>query len=288
VNVGQLHTGGLEVSPLIGSASLQTGRLNLRLQRAALCAITLSGEVAVTPDDADAELKLSARGAQLDKSIACLTQQRLQITGKLDMDGAFSARGKLGTQLEHMKGTFAATARDGHINKFDNLAAVLKVVNVTQAIAGELPDLSKGGMDYKSAKVQGRIEGRKIFLHEFTLDASALTVAAHGNVDYATGAIDMTVLVAPFKTVTWVVQHIPILRSILGGMLIAVPVAIHGTIDKPVVVPLGPAAVGSRVLDILGNTLKLPGQAINLVAPPASGSQQPATSNPVAPSPSAR
>jgi hypothetical protein len=233
--------------------------------------------VLVTPDDADAELKLSSRGAQLDTSIACLTQQRVQITGKLDMDGAFSARGRLGTLLEHMQGTFAATASNGHINKFDNLAAILKVVNVTQVIAGQLPDLNKGGMDYKSVKVKGRVEGRRIFFNELALDASALTLAAHGNVDYATGAMDVTVLVAPFKTVSWVIEHIPILRSILGGMLIAVPVAVHGTIDKPIVVPLGPQAVGSRLLDILGNTLKLPGDAINLVAPPASATQQPAT-----------
>ena len=288
LDIGRVQEDDLEIAPLVGSASLETRRLTLRLTRAALCAITLSGGVVVTPDDADGEVKLSSRRAQLDKSIACLTKERVQITGKLDLDGTFSAHGKLGTLLEHMQGTFSATAKDGHINKFDELAAVLKVVNVTQVIAGELPDMSKGGMDYKSAQVQGKVEGRKIFFHEFALDASALTVAAHGNVDYATGAIDMTVLVAPFKTVTWVVQHIPILRSILGGMLIAVPVAIHGTIDKPVVVPLGPAAVGSRVLDILGNTLKLPGQAINLVAPPASGTQQPATPTPAAPSPSAR
>jgi hypothetical protein len=39
-------------------------------------------------------------------------------------------------------------------------------------------------------------------------------------------------------------------------------------------VPLGPTAVGSRVLDILGNTLKLPGEAIKLVTPPASGTPQ--------------
>jgi hypothetical protein len=288
VDIGQVQVDELQIAPLIGSVSLETGRLHLGLKHAALCAITLSGEVLIQPNDADAEVKLSSRGAQLDKSIACLTQQRLQITGKLDMDGAFSARGKLGTLLEHAKGNFSATASDGHINKFDSLAAVLKVVNVTQVIAGELPDLSQGGMDYKSAQVQGRIEGRQIFFHEFALDASALTVAAHGSVNYATEAMDMTVLVAPFKTVTWVVQHIPILRSILGGMLIAVPVHVGGTISKPVVVPLGPRAVGARVLDILGNTLKLPGQAINLVAPPASEAQQPATPTPVTPSPSPR
>jgi len=288
VDIEHFQASGLEIAPLIGSVSLETGHLHLGLKRAALCAITLSAEVLIQPDDADAEVKLSAHGAQLDKSIACLTQQRIQITGKLDMDGTFSAQGKLGTLLEHMKGTFAATATDGHINKFDNLAAVLKVVNVTQVVAGQLPDLSKGGMDYKSGGVQGRIEGRKIFFSEFALDASALTVAAHGNIDYATGAIDMTVLVAPFKTVTWVVQHIPILRSILGGMLIAVPVQLRGTVDKPIVVPLGPTAVGSRVLDILGNTLKLPGDAIKLVAPPASGTQQPTTQQPATTSPNAQ
>jgi hypothetical protein len=65
-------------------------------------------------------------------------------------------------------------------------------------------------------------------------------------------------------------------------MLIAVPVQVRGTIDKPIVVPLGPAAVGSRLLDIMGNTLKLPGQAINLVSPPATQTQQPAAPNPSA------
>ena len=288
-DIGKVQANEVEIAPLVGSAALETRRLTLSLTRAALCAITLSGGVLVTPDDADGEIKLSSRGAQLDKSIACLTQQRLQITGKLDMDGTFSAHGRLGTLLEHMQGTFSATAKDGHINRFDQLATVLKVVNVTQVFAGELPDLSKGGMDYKSAQVKGRIDGRTILFQEFALDASALTVAAHGTIDYSTRKIDMTVLVAPFKTVTWVISNIPILRGILGGMLIAVPVAVHGTIEKPVVVPLGPAAVGSRLLDILGNTLKLPGKAINLVAPPATGTAPTSsTPAPVAPASSSR
>jgi hypothetical protein len=280
VDIGQVQGQGLLIAPLIGSVSLETGRLHLGLKRAALCAITLSGQVLIQPDDADAELKLSARGAQLENSIVCLTRQRLDVTGKLDMDGAFSARGKLGTILDHMKGSFSASASDGHINRFDNLAAVLKVVNVTQVIAGELPDLSKGGMDYKSAQVKGRVDGRQIFFEEVALDAAALTLAAYGKVDYATEAMDVTVLVAPFKTVNWVVRHIPILGGILGGVLIAVPVHVGGTISKPDIVPLGPRAVGSRLLDILGNTLKLPGQAINLVTPPANATQQPGTQQP--------
>jgi hypothetical protein len=81
VDIGKVEAQNLEIAPLLASASLETGRLTLGLTRAALCAITLSGGVLVTPDNADAELKLSSRGAQLDKSIACLTKQRVQITG---------------------------------------------------------------------------------------------------------------------------------------------------------------------------------------------------------------
>ena len=143
-------------------------------------------------------------------------------------------------------------------------------------------------MDYSPRRLQGRIEGRKIFFHEIALDAAALTVAAHGNINYATEAMDMTVLVAPFKTVSWVVGHTPILRSIFGGMLIAVPVHVGGTLSKPLIVPLGPRAVGSRLLDIMGNTLKLPGQAIKIVTPPANATQQPTTPTQSAPAPSAR
>jgi hypothetical protein len=239
-------------------------------------------------ETAEAELNLTARGAQLQNSIRCLTKQRLDLTGKLDMDGAFSAQGKLGTLLDHVQGTFSATASDGHINRFDGLAAVLKWINVTQVVAGQMPDLNKGGMDYKSAQVRGRIEGHKVFFNEIALDAAALTMAAHGNVNYTTEALDMTVLVAPFKTVSWVVAHIPILRSILGGMLIAIPVHVGGTLSKPLVVPLGPSAVGSRLLDIMGNTLKLPGEAIKMATPPANATQQPTTPTQSAPAPSAR
>src|SRR5262249_21712392 len=97
LDIGKLESGDIEIAPLVGSAALQAGRLHLVLERAALCSISASGGVVVTPDDAECELRLSARRADVNKSIACLTDQRLQITGKFDMDGSFTAHGKLGT-----------------------------------------------------------------------------------------------------------------------------------------------------------------------------------------------
>jgi uncharacterized protein YhdP len=222
---------------------------------------------------------LKSRGAQLDKTIACLTNQRVQMTGNVDMDADLSSRGKPGTLLQYLQGTFSATATKGWINQFDSLAQVLKVINVTQVVAGKMPDLSKGGMGYDKAHIEGRIEKQTIHFERAALDASALDLAAHGKLDYATGAINVDVLVAPLQTANWVLSYIPGLRQIFGGTILALPVHVGGTIDKPVVVPLGARAVGSRLVDIMSNTLKLPGELIN-VKPTDTGAAAPSTTQP--------
>jgi len=274
VDIGQLRVGTFEVSPLVATASLQKAVRELRFQRAALCGITLSGDLAAREHTANVQLNLSARGAPLDQSIACLTNQHTQATGKIDLDSEFSGSGSASTLLDNMRGTFAFTARDGHINKAYELDKVLKVINLTEAVHGALPDLNKAGMDYKSSRVRGRLVGRKMFVDEYSLDASAVTIAAHGNVDFASNRLDFDVLVAPFKASTSFVSYIPVIRRIFGGMLLAIPVHVGGTLEDPVVVPLGPQAVASRLVSIMGNTLRLPADAVNLVSPKTSGTGQ--------------
>jgi len=276
VDVAHFQVGRREISPLVGIASLQGTTLDLRLQRASLCSLTLSGKFVARPDDVELNGKASARGAQVYNVIACMTGQRVQMTGTLNFDAEFSARGKLAGLLDTLKATYSITATNGHINKFDELDAVLKVVNLTQIIAGQIPDLDKQGMDYRSAWVKGTMEGHTYAL-EAAMNASAITLAAHGTVNDVTKAIDMTVLVAPFKTLDWIINKIPIVRNILGGTLLAVPVHVGGTFDNPQVVPLGARAVGARAGEILSNTLGLPKDFIQLGTPPATGAGQPAT-----------
>ena len=134
-------------------------------------------------------------------------------------------------------------------------------------------------MKYFSAKVNGKVTGRQVHFSEMSLDASGFKVVAHGNVDYATEQIDIDVLFAPLQTLNTVLSYIPILRRILGGTVLAVPVHVGGTVEKPIVVPLGLQAVGSRLIEILGNTLKLPGDLINVtpVAPPGTATAPPSS-----------
>jgi hypothetical protein len=98
----------------------------------------------------------------------------------------------------------------------------------------------------------------RVDVKEFSLNATGFEAAAHGRVDLERGTLDFDALIAPVQTANWIISHIPIIRDIFGGTVLAVPVKIRGTLDKPVVVPLGAEAVGSRLVGILGNTLKLP------------------------------
>jgi hypothetical protein len=84
------------------------------------------------------------------------------------------------------------------------------------------------------------------------------------------------VLVAPLQTANKIVDKIPILRHIMGGTVLALPVQVLGTVDSPLVVPLGPKAVASRMVDLLANTLKLPAAVVNTVSPaPAKADETP-------------
>ena len=79
--------------------------------------------------------------------------------------------------------------------------------------------------------------------------------------------IDLKVLVSPFKTVDFIVRKIPIVRKILGGSLVSIPVGIKGDIENPNISYISPAAVGQKLLDFTKSTLKIPVKILELVIP---------------------
>jgi AsmA-like C-terminal region len=269
VNIAHLRVGRTEIAPLIAEVALKENRFDLRLKHAALCAINMTGGLTAQPGNIDLEVTLKSRAAPLHQTITCLTDKTVEVTGTVDLDAGISVHGKGSTLMDQMQGTFSATARDGRIEKAPILAKVFEVLNLTEAVHGKLPDLGKKGMGYESARATGRIEGRRMRFDEVVLNATGVMVAAKGTINYTTGLIDGNFLVAPLKTVDYVVNHIPIVRNILGGTLLALPVHVGGTLRSPVIAPLGPRAVASRVIDIIANTLRLPADLFASSQPPA-------------------
>jgi hypothetical protein len=274
VDIGYLKVGRIEFSPLQASGSITGPRIDLAVTHAALCGIALSGGLVVEHDTLDVTAGLSANNAPLAHAIACLSDQRVDITGNVTVDGKFSSHAVPGAVVDNLRGTFVLTAKDGRINKFDEFAKILKVANVTQVLVGQSSDLKQGGMAYKTFTTDMVITGPRVEMKSMTLDASGLDAGAHGTIDFDRETLDIDVLVAPVKTLNWIVSHTPIVRSIFGGSILAIPVHVGGTISHPVVVPLGAQAVSSRLFDILGNTVKLPAEMIK-TAPKADTATKP-------------
>jgi hypothetical protein len=143
------------------------------------------------------------------------------------------------------------------VKKFALLGNILSVRNV-----GSVQRMNEEGFAYRSMHAHGRFENGAFLVEQAAFDSDAINLAATGRVDLLGPHSNLAVLVGLLTTVDRVAGAIPIVGDIFGGSLTALPVAVSGDIREPRVVPLGPRAVTQRLLDILGNTAKVPGKLL--------------------------
>ena len=79
-----------------------------------------------------------------------------------------------------------------------------------------------------------------------------------GWIDPLNDKMDLTCLVAPFKTIDTIIKYIPVVNTMLSGRLVSFPAKATGSITDPVVIPLHPSAVGKGLVNMLGDILKTP------------------------------
>jgi hypothetical protein len=79
--------------------------------------------------------------------------------------------------------------------------------------------------------------------------------------------LDITFLVAPFTTTDSVIKKIPVLRDILGGSLVTIPVRVKGPFAKLEVETIPPEAVAEGLAGMMKRTLQLPFKIIEPVIP---------------------
>jgi uncharacterized protein involved in outer membrane biogenesis len=231
--------------------------IELSVSRANVCGIAFPGTLRVTPGGSSLDLKASARGEELKPAIACLTDHQSIVTGTYDLDLEITSEGRMADLLKSVGGDFEFNARDGFIKKSGMVTGILGVLNITDVFSGKLPDMDEEGFAYKSFVLKSEIKNGSAEITEGTLDSSIMKIASHGNVDLTHMQIDLKLLAAPVKFVERF-ANLPVIKQIFGGTLLAVPMQVEGDLHDPKVRAVSAAAVGSRVVGIFTNTLKLP------------------------------
>ena len=237
------------------------------IKEANLCGISTPGSVKIANQDLSLELRPSSKNQGIESTFRCLLDPEIRVQGDFDLNGRIVSQGKPEDLIRSLEGSVELQAKHGHIYYSIGLIRILQFVNATEIYRGKIRDLGKEGVAYKLIEIRTAFRDGKLMIQEATLDGTALELVAKGEIDLLNQEMNLTVLVAPLKTVDRIVKLTPVVREILAGTLITIPVRVHGSLKDPKVTALSASAIGDELLGMMKRTLGFPFKVIEPFRP---------------------
>jgi predicted membrane protein len=250
----------MTLSNFDSTISFKKNHLYVRIKRAEICDLKASGYINLKKDMIFADFPIEANNkANIQDLLTCLLPNPNRF-----MDGHYSLTGNIGCNgpkkdfLNHLAGSIILKAEKGRIYKLTLLSRILSVLNISKFFKGNIPNITQEGFAYNNISIEADIKDSTIFLTKAVIDGHDMTLVFKGWIDPINDKINLTCLVAPFKTVDLIIKYIPIINTLLGGRLVSVPVKAAGKLSDPIVTPLHPSAVGTGLVNMMSTILKTP------------------------------
>lgn len=239
--------------------SFKNDQSYIRLDQTFLCGIKTSGFINLKKDVVFANLPFeSPPKSEVKDLLGCLMKKEKLMDGQYTLNGSLMSSGKAKTLSDNIEGQFVFNAVNGRIYKLTLLSRILSVINVSNIFKGKIPNLLQQGFEYKDLIVDAEIKESRIHLKKAVIDGTDMTLIFRGWLDPLNDTLDLTCLVAPFKTIDLIIKYIPIVNTMLDGRLMSVPVKATGKLSDPDVIPLHPSAVGKGLINMMSDILKTP------------------------------
>ena len=242
--------------PFVAEISRIKDGVNVEVSESQLCGIDSVGTLQMTGDELALDFQLTAKDQDIAPRYACLTKDRIQMTGLFDLTAQIKARGKPGDLLRSACGHYDFTARKGQITQDKILSRILEVVNFTQIVRGNIPDLKSKGFNYESIVVQAEFADDMMIFTKIYMDGKTLDLIGKGKLDLKQKILNVELLAAPFKTVDSIIKNIPGVNYLMAGNLISIPVRVKGDVSDPKVSIMSASDVRSNLLDFARRTIK--------------------------------
>jgi hypothetical protein len=244
--------------PVDVEIALDADEVHIKVAEANICGISATGVARIASGTIVLDFSPFAEGQELSSSIACLLGKPRPVSGNFNLDSQLKGQGPPKELFSALQGPWALQAKDGRFHHDSILIQILALLNLTDLITGDKPDLGKGEIRYKTLKAKGDVASGKVFIREMDMNTPEMRVFSQGEIDPVNQRIDLVLAIAPLKTVDWIVSHIPIVGYILGGTLVSIPVKVKGDLSDPRIIPLDPAEIGAEFLGGMKRTLKAP------------------------------
>ena len=188
--------------------------------------------------------------------------KREEITGSLTSSGDLTARGKNGAELRKSSlGSIRIVCQDGTLRRFEVLSKIFSILNVSQLLKFQLPDMVSGGMPYDEIKGTIAVKDGVLSTTDLFLKSNAMNISAVGSMDLTKDELNLTVGVQPLQTIDKVVNRIPIVGWILTGKdraFITTYFEAKGKIEDPQVSAIPVKAMTKGVFNIFKRVFQLP------------------------------
>ena len=264
LNVESGNFGKAAFSKLNATVHQEKGTLYLREMAAALFGGQLSAKGRIAPGGAQGDrydLHFDITRADAEKLLTALEISR-QATGTLSLQGDLTARGN--TLLEIKKsalGNVRLNMGNGTLRKFNTLAKVFSILNVSQLLKFKLPDLSSYGIPFSSIKGSFSVKDGILATQDLFISSTAINVSIVGSADIVKEELNVTLGAQPLQTVDKIINRIPIVGWLLTGKekdLLTAYFEAKGKWSSPNVSAIPVKSMGRGVLNIFIRAFQLP------------------------------
>ena len=250
-----------DFSDIEARISFDREKTQVQILNASLCTISTTGALMVSHDTQNSPVTSSfkirsMKNHDLGDILPCLlqnTNDKNLINGSYSFACDLFGQTSSGKISSGQNGILTFNAGNGRIYKWTLLSRLLSVLNILQ-----LADITKQGIGYHTIAVEAEIKESIIHLKKAVIDANNMALIFNGWIDPLNDQMDLTCLIAPFKTIDTLIKHIPVVNTMLGGRLISIPARATGPISDPVITALNPSAVGQGLVNMLEDILKTP------------------------------
>jgi uncharacterized protein YhdP len=190
-------------------------------------------------------------------------ERRFFVTGRVHIDKVvLTGEGEDFQKVkESLDGKMRIEFINGVIEKFNILAKIFSVLNVSQLFKGRIPDLTTRGLPYRQIKATIAVKDGVASTEDFLVDSDAIKITIVGKVDLGRNWIDARVGVHPLGTVDTVLSSVPIAGYILTGKdkaFISVIYEVKGDLNDPEIHAIPVKGLGEGFLGILQRLLETP------------------------------
>ncbi len=204
-----------------------------------------------------------ARAEQLSQAIGMKQQE---IRGKISMQGDLTAKGRTADEIQRTAlGTTQVHVEKGFLRKFATLSKVFSILNVSQLLKFQLPDMVSGGMPFDEITGTFAVSDGIVSTHDLFMKSEAINLSAVGNINLVRKELDVTIGAQPLQTVDKVISRIPVVGWILTGKertLVSTYFTAKGNIYNPDVKAIPVGAMTKGVFNIFKRIFQLPAKLI--------------------------